>query len=96
MSMDGIRVDHAALATAAQDLMTAAKNIETRLDQLEGDLRPLESQWSGSAREAYRRAQQQWDQAIDEMVLLLRDVSRTVETSNADYRSADVRGAGRF
>lgn len=96
MSFDGIRVDHNALAGASQDLLTAAKNIETRLDNLEADLKPLESSWSGSAKEAYRQAKLQWDKAMMEMNLLLKDVSGAVESSNQEYRLADKRGADRF
>lgn len=96
MSFDGIRVDHAALSQASQDLVAAAKNIENRLNTLEADLKPLQASWSGSAKDAYHQAKIQWDKAIEEMTLLLQQVGGAVEQSNVDYRSADLRGAGRF
>lgn len=96
MSFDGIRVDHGALDQASNDLGMAAQRIAGRLDQLETDLRPLRSQWSGAAQESYRVAQIAWDQAMGEMVELLRQISADVATSNRAYRRADQRGAARF
>jgi 6 kDa early secretory antigenic target len=93
---DGILVDHGALARGAQDLLGAAGSIRSRLDQLDGDLRPLATDWTGAARDAYARAQQRWDRAMAEMVVLLRDVGAGVDGANADYHVADRRGAGRF
>lgn len=96
MSFDGIRVDHGALGQGAQDLLGAARAIQGRLDQLEGDLRPLAGDWSGQARAAYDVAKARWDQAIADMVLLLQDTSSGVDLANADYQAADRRGAQRF
>lgn len=96
MSFDGIRVDHAALSQASQDLVAAAKNIESRLDTLEADLTPLQAGWSGAAKDAYHQAKTQWDKAIEEMTLLLQQVGGAVQQSNDEYRAADLRGAGRF
>lgn len=93
---DGIKVNHGALSQGAQDLLGAAKGIQSRLDQLEGDLRPLATDWTGSAKEAYAQAKARWDQAIADMILLLQDTSASVDNSNAEYMAADRRGANRF
>ncbi|WP_110180639.1 WXG100 family type VII secretion target [Nocardioides solisilvae] len=96
MSFDGIRVDHGALDQAATDLKSTAKKIEARLDDLENQLKPLASDWTGSAKESYRQAKQTWDTAINEMVVLLDQVGMAVQSSNEEYKAADSRGAGRF
>lgn len=93
---DGIKVNHGALSQGAQDLLGAAKGIQARLDQLEGDLKPLATNWTGSARQSYDTAKARWDQAIAEMILLLQDTSTGVDSSNAEYMAADRRGADRF
>jgi len=79
MSFDGIKVQHGHLDTGAADVMKAAKDIESRLDQLETD-----------------QAKAKWDQAMAEMTLLLQQASQGVDSSNAEYKAADARGANRF
>lgn len=96
MTFLGVRVDHGALTTASDDLLTAGTRIRSRLDQLEGELAPLQSGWSGAARESYASAKSEWDSAIGEMVTLLTQFSTAVTNANEAYREADRRGAQRF
>jgi WXG100 family type VII secretion target len=94
--MDGLRVNHAGLDTAAEDLGRAVKQIDDRLNRLESELAPLRSDWSGSAQQAYTAAKAKWDGAMEEMRNLLQDTSNNVHQSNADYKAADQRGAASF
>jgi len=96
MSLDGLRVNHAGLDTAAQDLMTAVKAIDDRMNRLESELAPLRSDWTGNAQTSYQSAKAKWDTAIQEMKDLLAQTSTTVNQSNAEYRAADQRGAASF
>lgn len=96
MTLDGLRVNHAGLDTAAQDLHTAVKEIDDRLDRLESELAPLRSDWTGNAQASYRAAKGRWDAAIHEMRGLLEQTSQTVLRSNAEYKAADQRGATAF
>jgi WXG100 family type VII secretion target len=93
---DGINVQHGRLDAGSQDVMTAAKDIQSRLDQLEGDLKPLASDWTGAAKQAYDEAKATWDRAIADMIVLLQQASANVSTSNDEYKAADSRGANRF
>ncbi len=96
MDMHGLRVNHAGLDQAAQDLHATVRRIDERMDRLEAELSPLRSDWSGQAQQAYTTAQARWDAALREMRDLLDATSRTVSQSNADYRAADRRGASSF
>lgn len=96
MNLDGIRVVHGSLNQAAADLQQTVKNIDDRLNQLEADLAPLKSDWSGSAQQAYHVAKAKWDKAIEDMKLLLAETGTGVQQSNEDYRAADLRGAAQF
>lgn len=96
MNLDGLRVDHAGLDAAAQDLHTAVKEIDDRMDRLEGELAPLRSDWTGRAQTSYHSAKARWDGALQEMRALLDETSRTVHQSNAEYQAADRRGAAAF
>ncbi len=96
MTLDGLRVNHAGLDTAAEDLGTAVKQIDDRLNRLEQELAPLRSDWTGSAQQSYQVAKTKWDTAMQEMKGLLADTSATVHQSNAEYKAADQRGAASF
>ena len=96
MSLDGLRVNHAGLDTAAEDLGRAVKQIDDRLNRLESELAPLRSDWSGNAQQAYVAAKAKWDNAMNEMKTLLAETSTAVTQSNADYKAADQRGAASF
>jgi 6 kDa early secretory antigenic target len=96
MELDGLRVDHAGLDRAADDLMGIVARIDARMQVLEDELGPLRSQWVGEAQQAYTVAKARWDGAIHEMRDLLRLTSQQVTSSNADYRAADARGARSF
>ena len=96
MSLDGLRVHHAGLELAAQDLAHAVQQIDERLGQLETELSPLRSDWAGNAQQAYVVAKATWDKAMLEMKALLQDTSAAVVKSNAEYQAADARGAAAF
>ena len=96
MNLDGLRVNHAGLDNAAQDLYTAVKEIDDRMNRLESELAPLKSDWSGNAQTSYHSAKAKWDTAIQEMRDLLDQTSQTVYQSNTEYKAADQRGAAAF
>jgi WXG100 family type VII secretion target len=96
MSLDGLRVNHAGLDTAAEDLGRAVKAIDDRLNRLESELAPLRSDWTGNAQQAYTTAKAKWDNAMNEMKALLAETSTAVTQSNAEYKAADMRGAASF
>ena len=96
MTLDGLRVNHAGLDTAADDLARAVKQIDDRLNRLESELAPLRSDWTGNAQQAYTTAKAKWDAAMQEMKTLLADTSATVTQSNQEYMAADKRGAASF
>lgn len=96
MNLDGIRVNHGALDQAAADMYQTVKDIDDRMNRLEGELALLKSDWHGNAQQAYTRAKAKWDWAIQEMRDLLDESHQTVYQSNADYMAADRRGAAQF
>ena len=93
---DGLHVNHAALDQAAQDLSNAVRGVDARMNQLEDELRPLQSDWNGQAKDQYAISKQRWNTAIYEMLTVLGQTSTSVTQSNADYISADQRGAQSF
>ena len=93
---DGLLVNHAGLNEVGDHLYKMVKDIDDRMNNLERDLAPLQSEWSGNAQAAYLQAKTKWDTAIAEMMQLLNDTGTTVGQSNQDYHAADLRGAHQF
>jgi early secretory antigenic target protein ESAT-6 len=96
MELDGLKVNHAGLDQAADDLMGIVNKIDSRMQNLERELDPLRADWIGEAQTAYTVAKQRWDGAIREMRDLLHSTSVQVTQSNAEYKAADARGARSF
>ncbi|MFC7505889.1 WXG100 family type VII secretion target [Nocardioides sp. CPCC 206347] len=96
MSLDGLRVNHGELDTAAQNMYTTVQRMDESLNNLEKDIANDVATWSGNQQEAYRTAKAAWDWAMQEMRDLLDESHKTVYQSNAEYMAADKRGAGRF
>jgi WXG100 family type VII secretion target len=96
MGFDGLVVNHAGLNEVTDHLYKMVKDIDDRMNNLERDLAPLQSDWSGNAQAAYNQAKLKWDTAIQEMMQLLNDTGTTVGQSNVDYHAADMRGANSF
>lgn len=96
MDLDGLRVQHAGLDQAAQDMYAKVKEIDDRLNRLESELAGLRASWAGNQREAYDAAKAKWDWALEQMKALLDETSRTVHHSNSEYAAADARGAQAF
>ena len=96
MTLDGSRVNHAALEQAAFEMETTVKDIDDRLNRLESELQPLRNDWAGNAQQSYVIAKGKWDTAIQEMKDLLTETHVSVTQSNQDYHSADMKGAAQF
>ena len=93
---DVITVDHAALQQAAADLARAVAASEERIERLAGELAPLQTEWYGSAQQAYLEAKAVWESAQGEMRMLLARLGAAVGSAQEAYRSADQAGARAF
>ena len=94
--LDALRVNHAALDMAAENMYATVKRMDESLNSLESDLEPYRREWSGEQQQSYTQAKQAWDFAMQEMRDLLDKSKETVYQSNAEYQAADRRGANRF
>ncbi|MAS54377.1 WXG100 family type VII secretion target [Nocardioides sp.] len=93
---DGIRVNHTALIQGAGAMKQGVTDINNRLNQLEGELKLLQSDWTGEQQASYHAAKAKWDKAIQEMAALLNETQLAVGQSQEDYLRADQNGAARF
>lgn len=91
-----MKVNFGALDTASADIQNSANQVQGRLDQLDRELAPLRSDWTGSASEAYQVAKAQWTQAMVEMQQVLAQIGTAVGTSNQNYQSAERANTSRW
>jgi early secretory antigenic target protein ESAT-6 len=94
--MGDFKVNFAALETAASDISAAGRQLQSRLDELDRSLQPLQSDWTGAASESYQQARAKWTQAIGDMNNLLTEVGRAVTQSGSGYTDAERNNAGRW
>lgn len=83
------KVNFGALDTAAADIKSSGRALESRLDELDRQLAPLRSDWTGAASESYAQSKAQWTKAIQDMNLLLGDIGNAVTQSGQGYSGAE-------
>lgn len=94
--MNNIRVSHGALDTAQANLKSKADQIESTLSSMDQQLSPLRDGWDGQARLAYDQAKAEWTQAMQNMHMLLAQISGGVGQANSAFQEADRSSAASF
>ncbi|WBU38689.1 WXG100 family type VII secretion target [Homoserinibacter sp. YIM 151385] len=84
------------IAAASADIAGGASKIETALNDMDRQLAPLQSDWTGAAAESYQAAKAQWTQALSDMKILLQEIGQQVGRDGEDFQAADNRNAQRF
>lgn len=86
--MPHFRVDTDRVLEMVEVMRGTNTDIAAELDQLDAQVRRLESLWTGEARDAYSRAQAQWNQQLADMNRVLADAARRSEKVAARYSAA--------
>lgn len=86
---DQIVVSFDTVRLAAEDLASTTAQVQDILQDMQANLRPLETDWTGAASEAYQAVQAEWNSDINEMVELLGTLSGTVEEAGQTYQSTE-------
>lgn len=85
-----------AIDVAAGDISTGANGIESKLNDMDSQLQPLQADWTGSASESYQQAKARWEKALTEMKELLVNIGRATTEGNQDYQQTEKANANRF
>lgn len=80
----------------AASIRSNSQQIQQHLDDLDAQVKVLIDQWDGSAREAYYRAQSEWNSKIQEMNQILGQISQATSQIATDYVDSDNRAASFF
>jgi 6 kDa early secretory antigenic target len=97
MANDGmLLVNFGALQQAAADITKAISTMQSQLDQLESDAKPLVATWNGAAQEAYGQRQAKWRGASVDLHNILQNIKKAVEESTEDYVNTERQATQRF
>ena len=91
-----IVLSFSALHAAAAAISGNLTKLRARLDQLEGDLQQLVATWSGDAQAAYLIQKKQWEQAAQDLAVMLQSIVIALGNTNTDYTSAQRRIVASF
>ncbi len=87
-----IDVHYSTVANAIEEMQQQTQAISQTLATLEEDLAPLKAGWSGDDKKEYLNVQQQWNNAVEQMRLLLAQ-NRDLVQDVADGHRRDERGS---
>jgi WXG100 family type VII secretion target len=90
---DQVLVTFAALAEAAQTIQSTYNNLNTKLTDLESQLKPVVSTWTGTASENYQVQQQKWNSAQTDLNTVLQAIGKTVEAAHDAYSQTEAANA---
>jgi WXG100 family type VII secretion target len=84
-----IYVDYAHMSNAADDMVQQTKAIATTLSSLEQELGALKKSWYGGDADVYSQKQKAWDQAVQNMELLLDSHSSLLTDISGHYKYSE-------
>lgn len=93
---DMIKVDFAALGTAAGDIASQASQVQQALDDLKSRIDPVIAQWEGNSSGAYAEAQGKWNTSAADLQQVLASVGAAVASANDAYNAAEQKNVGRW
>lgn len=77
------------MQAVSQALAGAAKDLQTRLVELDGQVREMLAGWQGGAGGAYGEAWDLWHKGAGEVQLGLSILAKTVENSGVQFQAQD-------
>jgi WXG100 family type VII secretion target len=86
-------VTFAELANAAQTIQQTSNNLNSKLDELKQQLRPIVESWTGEAATNYQVQQQKWDQSQGDLNQVLLAIGKAVDAAHDAYSSTEKANA---
>ena len=87
--MSEIHVQFESLASGQQGIMNTFNKLTQTISDLENDLNPMVSTWSGAAQESYVQVKRQWHEAADALALVLQNIGKAVGDAHSNYTGAE-------
>jgi WXG100 family type VII secretion target len=83
----------ASLSAGEQDYMRVYTQVVSTIDTLNGQLRGSLSEWAGSAQAAYHQAQAQWNAAMADMQMVLKNLQGVASQAASAYPTTEASNA---
>lgn len=91
-----IKVNYAAIETAAGEVNKAQRLLETKLEETQAEVKRLGASWEGAAQEAYLQAQQKVDQAQAALAQVLAKTEVALQDARTRYMEGEKKIEGSF
>jgi WXG100 family type VII secretion target len=96
VSDGSIALSFTALQSAESQLSGNLSALRSRLAQLEAELSPLVQSWSGDAQVAYLVQKRQWEQAADDLAMMLGAIVTGLSNTSTDFSGTQRRIVAAF
>jgi early secretory antigenic target protein ESAT-6 len=83
----------ASLSAGEQDYQRTYTQVVSTIDTLNGQLRGSLSEWTGSAQAAYHQAQAQWNAAMADMQMVLKNLQGVAAQAATAYPQTEASNA---
>ncbi|MFJ8754207.1 WXG100 family type VII secretion target [Streptomyces sp. NPDC102441] len=91
-----IYVDYAPVEGAADDMVALSQSIMSIIENLKSELTVLKESWIGDDAEVYGKVQAEWDQAVENIKILLAQNSAVLTDISSNYRYTEQSLAQRW
>jgi WXG100 family type VII secretion target len=88
-----LRVQPEAMHSASQALSGAARDLQTKLVELDGQVRELLAGWRGGSGDAYGKGWDLWHRGTGEVQLGLSILAKSLDVTGADFQTQDETAA---
>lgn len=87
--MGEINVKFGSLSGGAEGIAASYKSLVSTLEDMEHQLAPMVSTWTGDAQQAYFQQKQKWDQAAASMATILSQMGQAVSNAHDGYKAGE-------
>ena len=94
--MADILYNYGQIDQAVADTRAGVNSLNTKLENMDSELRQLQSSWDGQAKRAYDASKAKWTEGMDGIVEILTGVAAAVAEARQSAQATDARNADGF
>jgi WXG100 family type VII secretion target len=84
-----VEVNFEGLQSGAEGITGVYRSLVGTLENLEHELQPMLSTWTGTAQETYFAQKKKWDEAAQALGTILQQIGQAVHGAHDNYRAAE-------